>query len=152
MMASNKLIWTTLIATTLARPVFAQGIEMAAVVSKPVSRTITLPGEIQPFLTVDLRSRVPGYVERIVVDRGSIVKEGELLVELSAPEMKAQIAESESKVQVAEGERVQTEAKLASLESTLKSLEATLASTQATYDRLKSASQTPGAISGNELE
>jgi len=47
---------------------------------------------------------------------------------------------------------VQTEAKLASLESTLKSLEATLASTQATYDRLKSASQTPGAISGNELE
>ena len=151
MMASNKLILVTLIGT-LARPAFAQGIEMAAVVSKSVSRTITLPGEIHPFLTVDLRSRVPGYVERVLVDRGSIVKEGELLVELNAPEMKAQIAEAESKVQVAEGDRVQAEAKLASLGSTLTSLEATLASAQATFDRLKAASQTPGAISGNELE
>ncbi|PYS10515.1 MAG: efflux RND transporter periplasmic adaptor subunit, partial [Acidobacteria bacterium] len=89
---------------------------------------------------------------RVLVDRGSAVKEGELLIELSAPEMKAQIAEAESKVQVAEGDRLQAEAKLASFGSTLTSLEATLRSTQATYDSLKVASQTPGAISGNELE
>src|SRR5437870_10833156 len=147
MMGSKRILLTILLAAALARPALTQGIEMAAVVSKPVSRTITLPGEIQPFLTVDLRSRVPGYVERVLVDRGSIVRDGELLVELNAPEMKAQIAEAESKVQVAEGDRVQAEAKLASLGSTLTSLEATLASAQATFDRLKAASQTPGAIS-----
>src|SRR2546426_10407309 len=152
MMGSKRFMLSTIVAASLAQLAWGQGPEMAAVVSKPVSRTIILPGEIQPFLSVALRSRVAGYVDRILVDRGSAVKDGELLVQLSAPEMKAQIAEYESKVQVAEGDRLQAEAKLASLGSTLTSLEATLASTQATYDRLKAASQTPGAISGNELD
>jgi RND family efflux transporter MFP subunit len=71
------------------------------------------------------------------VDRGSVVKRGQLLAVLSAPEMKAQIAEAESKVQAAEAERVQAEAQLAAAQST--------------YDRLKKAAETPGAISGNEL-
>src|SRR5438552_9541817 len=152
MMGTKKFIWSAIITASLAQLAWGQGTEMAAVVSKPVSRTITLPGEIQPFLNVALRSRVAGYVDRVLVDRGSAVKEGDLLIELSASEMKAQIAEAESKVQVAEGDRLQAEAKLASLQSTLASLEATLASAQATYDSLKVASQTPGAISGNELE
>jgi len=152
MMGSKRFMLSTIVAASLAQLAWGQGPEMAAVVSKPVSRTIILPGEIQPFLNVALRSRVAGYVDRILVDRGSAVKEGELMVQLSAPEMKAQIAEYESKVQVAEGDRLQAEAKLASFGSTLTSLEATLAATQATYDRLKAASQTPGAISGNELD
>src|SRR5256712_12838517 len=152
MMGSKRFMLSTIVAASLAQLAWGQGPEMAAVVSKPVSRTVTLPGEIQPFLSVALRSKVAGYVERVLVDRGSAVKQGDLLVQLSAPEMKAQIAEYESKVQVAEGDRLQAEAKLASLGSSLTSLEATLAATQATYDRLKVASQTPGAISGNELD
>src|SRR5437870_1102023 len=148
----KKFILSTIITASLAPLARGQGPEMATVVSKPVSRTVALPGEIQPFLSVALHARVAGYVERVLVDRGSAVKEGQLLMELSAPEMKAQIAEAESKVQVAEGDRLQAEAKLGSLGSTLASLEATLASTQATYDRLKTASQTAGAISGNELD
>ncbi len=58
-------------------------------ISKPVSRTVDLPAEIQPYLTVSLHAKVPGYVERVLVDRGSVVKQGELLVELSAPELQA---------------------------------------------------------------
>ena len=107
------------------------------VVSKPVSRTIDLPGEILPFLSVSLHAKVPGYVERVLVDRGSMVKQGDLLVELSAPEMKAQIAEAESKVQAAEADRLQAEAQLAAAQST--------------YERLKKAAETPGAVAGNEL-
>src|SRR3989475_10484531 len=152
MMGSKKFILSTMIAASLAQLAWGQAREMAAVVSKPVSRTVTLPGEIQPFLSVALRSRVAGYVDRVLVDRGSAVKEGDLLIELSAPEMKAQIAEAQSKVQVAEGDRLQAGAKLAALHSNVASLEATLASAQATYDSLKVASQTPGAVSGNELE
>jgi membrane fusion protein (multidrug efflux system) len=88
-----------------------------------VSRTIALPGEIQPFLNVPLRARVSGYVERVLVDRGSVVKEDELLVELSAPEMKAQIAEAESKARAAEAELAQAEAQLAAAQSTLRPYE-----------------------------
>src|ERR1051326_1274701 len=65
----------------------AQTSELTPVVSKAVSRTIDLPGEIQPYLNVTLHSRVTGFVEKVLVDRGSIVNEGDVLVELSAPAM-----------------------------------------------------------------
>jgi len=110
---------------------------LAPVVSKPVSKTIELPGEFQPFLSVSLHAKVPGFVERVSVDRGSVVQQGQLLVELSAPEIAAQIAEAESKVLAAESDRLQAEAQLAA--------------PQSTYERLKKAAETPGAIAGNEL-
>jgi len=121
----------------VAVPLWPQSVELVQVVSKPISRTIDLPGEFQPFLAVSLHAKVPGYVERVRVDRGSVVKTGELLVELSAPEMAARIAEAEFKVQSAEGDKVQAEAQLAAAQST--------------NERLKQASQTPGAVAGNEL-
>src|SRR5262245_148386 len=105
MKAIRNAIFTVMAMAALVGSGFAQAPEMATVISKPISRTVNLPGEIQPFLSVGLRSRLSGYVERVLVDRGSAVKEGQLLVELSAPEMKAQIAEAESKVQATEAER-----------------------------------------------
>jgi len=136
----------------LESSLMAQTIELVPVVSKNVSRTIDLPGEFQPYLNVTLHSRVAGFVEKVLVDRGSTVKTGDILIELSAPEMSAQIAEAESKVQISESDRLQAEARLASMQASLASLEATLASSQATYDRLKAASQTAGAVSGNEVD
>ena len=116
---------------------WGQAVELADVVAKPASRTVNLPAEILPYLTVSLHAKVAGYVDRITVDRGSMVKEGDLLIQLSAPEMQSQIVEAQSKLQIAEADRSQAEAQLAGL--------------QATYDRLKTAAQTPGAIAGNEL-
>lgn len=116
---------------------FAQTNELTSVVSKAVSRSIDLPGEVQPYLSVTLHSRVPGFVENVLVDRGSMVKQGDLLVELSAPETKAEVAEAESKVQALEADRVQAEAQLAAAQSTL--------------ERMRDAAKTPGAIAGNEL-
>jgi membrane fusion protein, multidrug efflux system len=120
-----------------AAAALAQTGNLAPVVSKPVSRTIELPGEFLAYQKVALNARVPGYVEKVLVDRGSMVKQGEMLAELSAPELEAQIAEAESKVQASESDRLQAEAQLAGAEST--------------FERLKKASQTPGAIAGNEL-
>ena len=116
---------------------FAQKIELVQVVSKDISQTIDLPGEFLSFQSVELHAKVRGYVEQVLVDRGSLVKRGQLLAVLSAPEMKAQISEAESKVQAAEAEKAQAEAQLSAAQST--------------YDKLKRAAETPGAISGNEL-
>ena len=121
----------------LLAPLCAQTIDLVPVVSKPVSRTVDLPAEILPYLTVSLHAKVPGYVERVLVDRGSMVKQGDLLAELSAPELEAQIAEAESKVQAAESGKLQAEAQLAAAEST--------------YERLRKAAETPGAVAGNEV-
>jgi len=121
----------------LAQPGRAQTGDLAPVVSKPVSRTVELPGEFLPFLNVSLHAKVPSYVDRVLVDRGSIVQQGDLLAEMSAPEMTAQIAEAQSKVEAAEADHLQAEAQLAAAQST--------------YDRMKQAAETPGAIAGNEL-
>ena len=91
-----------LLLAILATPAFPQAVDLTPVVAKLVSRTVDLPGEFQPFLSVSLHAKVPGYVEKVLVDRGSVVKQGQLLAELSAPEMAAHIAEAESKVQAAE--------------------------------------------------
>jgi RND family efflux transporter MFP subunit len=115
----------------------AQPSNLVSIVAKPLSRTVDLPGELEPYLSVSLHARVSGYVERVLVDRGSEVKQGDTLIEISAPEIKAQIAEAESKVQGAQAELSQTQAQLEAL--------------RATYDRLKKASETPGAVAGNEL-
>jgi RND family efflux transporter MFP subunit len=115
----------------------AQKVELVPVVSKTISRTIDLPGEFQTYQSVEIHAKVRGYVEQMLVDRGSVVKRGQLLATLSAPEMKAQLAEAASRVSEAEANRLQAEAQLAAAQST--------------YDRLKKASETPGVISGNEL-
>ncbi|MEO8126398.1 MAG: efflux RND transporter periplasmic adaptor subunit [Bryobacteraceae bacterium] len=115
----------------------AATVELVSVAAKPTSRFIELNGEFQPFLSTAVHARVAGYVERVLVDRGSRVKKGDLLAELSAPEMQARITEASSKVQGAEADRLQAEAQVAAVRST--------------YERLKKAAQTPGAIAENEL-
>jgi len=127
----------TLLFLLVAGIAWPQAPELVAVTSRTISRTIELPGEFQAFQSVQIHARVRGYVERVMVDRGSVVKRGDLLAELSAPEMQAQIAEAESRVQAAESERLQAVAQLAAAQST--------------SDRLKQAAETPGAIAGNEL-
>jgi len=137
MTPSRLLVFPMFALAVLAQPAWPQTGDLAPVASKPVSRTIELPGEFLPFLTVSLHAKVPSYVDRVLVDRGSIVNQGDLIVELSAPEMAAQVAEAESKVRVSEADRIQAEAQLGGAQST--------------YDRTKKAAETPGAIAGNEL-
>ena len=136
-MKRDKLLLPICVLGLLEQGSRAQTIELVPVVSKLVSRTVELPGELLPFLSVPLHAKVAGYVDRVLVDRGSVVKQGDVLVELSAPEMSSQIAEAESKVLVAEADRLQAEVQVGAAQST--------------YDRMKRAAETPGAIAGNEL-
>lgn len=112
-------------------------VEMATVETHSADRTVSLPAELQPYLQAEIEARVPGYIERVLVDRGSEVKRGQLLVELSAPELVADTAASESAFHEAEAEESQAEAQVAAVQST--------------YDRLAEAAKTPGAVAGNEL-
>ncbi len=136
-MRGETIVAACLVVMGAAAAACAQKSDLAAVVAKPVSRTIDLPAEISPYLSVSLHAKTPGYVDRVLVDRGSAVKEGDLLVSLTAPEMEAQIAEAESRYQAAEADRLQAEAQLAAAGST--------------YERTQEAAKTPGAVAGNDL-
>ncbi|MBN9615403.1 MAG: hypothetical protein BGO25_03365 [Acidobacteriales bacterium 59-55] len=137
-MSSHKRLVLTIFFFCL--PALAQApkrVEFATVESRTPSKTVTLPAELAPFLQTDIEARVPGYIERVLVDRGSNVRRGQLLVVLSAPELTAQTAAAESALHQAEADESQAEAEAAAVEST--------------FDRLQEAAKTPGAIAGNEL-
>ena len=118
-------------------PAFGQALEAVRVISRPSDRTIVLPGEFLPYLSVPIHAKVAGFVDKIEVDRGSMVKEGQLLATMIAPELNAQRAEAEAKVQAAVAQRVEAEARVVGVEST--------------FERMKAAAATPGVIGGNEL-
>ncbi|WP_165419895.1 biotin/lipoyl-binding protein [Edaphobacter modestus] len=105
--------------------------------SRSSAHTVPLTAELTPFLQTDIEARLPGYVEKVFVDRGSLVHRGQLLVQLSAPEINAQRAASEANLHQAEAEVAQAEAQAAGAEST--------------SAKMQEAAKTPGAIAGNEL-
>jgi len=112
-------------------------VEVVRVTSKAVERQVKLPGEFEPYLAVPIYAKLAGFVKRVAVDRGSTVKQGQVLVTLEAPEMQAQIIEAQSKAQALGLQRAEAEARLAAAQST--------------YDRLKAASATPGVVAENDV-
>ncbi len=115
---------TLLLASIFTYAAIAQTpVETVRVVSRAVERTLRLPGEFMPYESVELRARVQGYVDRVLVDRGSLVRKGALLVVLDAPEMRAQLAEAESREQVVLSQRAEAEARLAGARANLERLE-----------------------------
>jgi len=112
-------------------------VEVVKVIARSVERQTKLPGEFQPYLAVPIFAKVNSFVRIVNVDRGSAVRQGQILATLEAPEMIAQVAEAQSKAQALELQRAEAEAKLASAQST--------------YDRLKAASATPGVVAENDV-
>jgi membrane fusion protein, multidrug efflux system len=127
-------------------------VNVTEVVSMEVNRQFRLPGELQPFEDVAIYAKVPGFVETINVDRGSVVRSGQLLARLRAPELDAQRGEAEARSRAAQSQRVEAAARVNSARAQLLEAEAKLAAEEATYQRLKSASATPGAVAGNDIE
>jgi membrane fusion protein, multidrug efflux system len=129
--ATLALVYAT--STTVAQA----PVEVVRVVSKAVDRQVKLPGEFQPYLAVPIYAKVAGFVKTVNVDRGSVVKQGQLLAALEAPEMQSQVVEAQAKAQAIELQRAEAAAKLAAAQST--------------YDRLKAASATPGVVAENDV-
>jgi membrane fusion protein, multidrug efflux system len=115
----------------------AQSVETVQVVSKLAERKARIPGELQPYQVVALRARVTGFVDELLVDRGSRVRKGDVLATLSAPEMTAQVREAESRARALDAQAAEAAAKLEAAEST--------------SSRLTQAAATQGAVAGNEI-
>jgi len=125
---------------------------VARVVFRQLSQSVRLPAELSAYQDVSIYPKLQGFVERIPVDRGSTVKRGELLVQLSAPELASRRAEAEAAARAAAAQRLEAASKLESTRAQKLEAEARLAADEATYQRLKSAAATPGVVAGNDLE
>lgn len=99
--------------------------------------SISLPGELKPFESVAIYPKITGYVQSVKVDRGSKVKKGDVIVQIEAPEVMAELAAAKSKVLQAEGFAQSSESKL----STVKDQ----------FNRIQKTSQSPGTVSASDL-
>lgn len=138
-MSITKL-FIIVLGVALSVPLVAQSgqiVDVVPVITRNTARSRILPGEFLPYQGVALYARVTGYVQDVRVDRGSVVKRGQTLVTIEAPELIAQRAEAEAKVATSRAQQAEAQAKLVAAQNT--------------YDALKMAAATVGAVAENEL-
>jgi len=107
------------------------------VASKKLETTISLPAQLTPYEQVDIYPKVTGFVQTVMVDRGSRVHRGQLLVKLTAPELLSQRSQAEAAVRAAQSQLATTQAKLAS--------------DNGTYLHMVEAAKTPGVLAENDV-
>src|SRR5215212_4266363 len=79
----------------------ARAVVVTKVVARALDRPLAVPGELIAFQDVEIRAKVPGFVESVSVDRGSLVRRGQPLVHVVAPELGSQRSEANARVQSA---------------------------------------------------
>jgi multidrug efflux pump subunit AcrA (membrane-fusion protein) len=121
------------------------------VVSKTLFREDQLPGEINAYQDVLIYPKVPGFIKWLGVDRGSIVKKGQLMVKMYAPEYLARRTEAMAKTSAVAAALSAEESRLADLKAELKKVQANLLADQSTYQRVYTASLVPGVIADNDV-
>lgn len=62
------------------------------------------PTKLQGQQTVEIRSRIAGYIEKIYVDEGAQVKKGQVLFRLNDNDLQATVRSAEAQVKVAEAD------------------------------------------------
>lgn len=104
--------------------------------------------------TVEIRSKIAGYIDKIMVDEGAFVKKGQVLFRLNANDLQAAVRSSEASVKVAEADvnsaainlektkplvekNIISKFELETVSSTLKAKEAQLAQAKANLENAK---------------
>lgn len=105
--------------------------QLGTVSEKALSSSAKLPGQLVPFNDVNIFPKVNGFVKELYVDRGSVVKQGQLLAVLEAPEMESQLQAANSRFLQAQENATASKEK---------------------YERLKEAAKEPGSVSPLDLD
>jgi RND family efflux transporter MFP subunit len=85
-------------------------VEVTRPVRRDLVRTISLSANVEAFEQAPVYAKVGGYVDRILVDIGDHVIEGEVLATLEIPEMGSQFAQTEHELAQGQAEVTKAEA------------------------------------------
>jgi RND family efflux transporter MFP subunit len=83
----------------------ANAAPVAAVVKvqrKNIASTLEISSEFLPFQEIDVFAKVSGYVQKLYIDFGTHVKQGQLLAVLEIPELQQQLIQDQASVHQAE--------------------------------------------------
>ncbi|SFW33112.1 efflux RND transporter periplasmic adaptor subunit [Chitinophaga sancti] len=103
----------------------------STVVQEPLSSSIQLPAVLDAYQKVSIYPRANGFVKSVSVDRGSVVRKGQMLLQLDAPEVIQQYYAAQAKWLQAKAD---------------------YAASRDNYERTVAVSATPGTISPHDLE
>jgi len=98
---------------------------------RSIGSEVRLPGVMQSFEFVQMFPKINGFVKDVYVDRGSVVRRGQILMKLEAPEIEEHVSAAKLKY---------TEAY------------ANYMTSKDRYKRLLETSKTPGTVSAYDLE
>ena len=87
-------------------------VRTAAVKASPSAMAVTLPATTSAFTTANIFARASGYINKRNVDIGDRVKAGELLAEITAPELDHQIAQAQATLKQTEATLQQNQANM----------------------------------------
>jgi len=126
-------------------------VEVGVVRAQLMEKTIDLPATIESEETAMLMARVEAYVAKVLVDIGDEVEAGQVLVQLSAPELRQRVAQHEASVKTIHALKQMTlaELKAAQSQNAVMLVEQTLKLSE--RDRLERLVST-GAIARQRLE
>jgi RND family efflux transporter MFP subunit len=86
-------------ATSAAQRSFVPNVRVATVHASPRTLDVTLPATTLAFEAANIFARANGYIATRQVDIGDHVKAGDLLVQITAPELDHQIAQNQATLQ-----------------------------------------------------
>jgi RND family efflux transporter MFP subunit len=75
-----------------------QTVGVTTVTKQTLSRQITLSSELVPFQEIDVYAKESGYVQKLNVDYGTHVKQGQVMATLEIPELQAQLQQDQAEI------------------------------------------------------
>jgi RND family efflux transporter MFP subunit len=104
--------------TTEQQANFVPNVRVEEITQRQSNLHVSLPGTTLAFEAANIYGRASGYVLKRYVDIGDHVKAGQLLAEITAPEVEAQVAQYQNSLQQAQATVRQNEAQRASTDVT----------------------------------
>jgi RND family efflux transporter MFP subunit len=104
-------------------------------VRKPLQLVSVQPARVEPIEQAPIQSKIAAYVAEVAVDFGDVVKKGQPLVKLHAPELDAELAQKQALLEQARAELVQAEAGARAAEAAIVTARSQVAQSAAAIDR-----------------
>jgi len=127
-------------------PATAPAVAVVKAVRRDLANNLEIASEFQPFQEIEVYAKVSGYVQKLYVDWGTHVKQGQLLAVLEIPELQQQLQQDEAAVRRSDND-------LARAHEELHRAESAYTVAHLTYTRLAEVQKSrPGLVAQQEVD
>lgn len=89
-------LFLVLVVPGLSTAADAPTVAVVPVTKGEIYREVSFDAELRPYKEIELHARATGYLDKMAVDAGDVVKEGQLIAALDVPELKFDLQNAEA--------------------------------------------------------